>query len=292
MLYPILIAYAIGALTGFWASKRPALTQRWHHVVRAELLITTVTLSITAAWRITSLSQVLWPALIALILFIMLGLTWLTESEPSRASKASLHAWATTPNTGFFVLPASASLAGPAGAVAGVLLDRLSAVIFASYVHLLRKHAPRTQRTVTFWIDQSPIVAMTLGIALHLVGPAPAWTATLTQWASPLMAMIGASIYVGSLLQPSQRIDPRPGIKRWAVLTATSSLLLVPLIVFAPTPALRLVSILCVLSIPAFGALQMSTVYGYSDSVVAAAARYSWILGAIGLLVGYLGLHH
>ena len=63
--------------------------------------------------------------------------------------------------------------------------------------------------------------------------------------------------------------------------------LLVPIVVFAPNSAVRLVAVLVGLSIPAFGPSQFSTVYGYSEPVVAAATRYGWWIGAAGVVAGF-----
>jgi hypothetical protein len=59
--------------------------------------------------------------------------------------------------------------------------------------------------------------------------------------------------------------------------------LFAPIIAFVPTEALRVVAVLCALSIPAFAVPQMALVYGYSDPVVAAGSRYGWFVGAVGL---------
>jgi predicted permease len=282
----VLAAYALGAWLGLWASRRPALERSWPRYVRAQLLVASVVLSVSAAWRLTGVQDVVWPLAVVAVCGLLLVLALALSRGERRAGRAVLWAWTGTPNTGFFVVPFSAAFAGPAALLVGVLADRLGAPLWAVYVHLLRRDAPIPQRRRSSWVDQSPVLALVVGLALHLVGPAPDWPATVSLAMAPVLAATGAAVFVGSVLHPTQRIDPRPGFARWAAFTTLRIALLVPVILLAPDEV-RLALVLCALSIPAFGPAQFSTVYGYSEAVVAAAARYGWWVGGLGIVVGY-----
>lgn len=282
----VLAAYALGAWLGYWASHRPSLERTWPRYVRAQLLVASVVLSISAAWRLTGVQDVVWPLAVVAVCGLLLVLALLLVDGERRGGRATLWAWSGTPNTGFFVVPFSAAFGGSTALLVGVLADRLGAPLWAVYVHLLRRDAPIPQRRRSSWVDQSPVIALGLGLALHLMGPAPEWTSSVSLAMAPVLAATGAAVFVGSVLHPTQRIPARPGLGRWALFVLLRIVLLVPAIVLAPD-GVRLALILCALSIPAFGPAQFSTVYGYAEPVVAASARYGWWVGAIGIVVGY-----
>ncbi len=286
----VLAAYAFGAMLGWAASRRPSLERTWPRYVRAQLLVASVVLSVSAAWRLTGVQDVVWPLAVVAVCGVLLALALLFSRGERRAGRAVLWAWTGTPNTGFFVVPFAAAFGGPAALLVGVLADRLGAPLWALYVALLRRDAPIKQRLSSSWVDQSPVLALVVALALHLVGPAPDWTAAVSLAMAPVLAATGAAVFVGSVLHPTQRIDPRPGLARWAAFVAVRVALLVPAILLAPD-GVRLALILCALSIPAFGPAQFSTVYGYSEPVVAASARYGWWIGAVGIAVGYAITH-
>jgi FtsH-binding integral membrane protein len=286
----VLAAYVLGASLGFWASRRPSLERSWPRYVRGQLLAASIVLSVSAAWRLTGIQDVVWPLAVVAVCGLLLVLALALTRGERAAGRAVLWAWTGTPNTGFFVVPFSAAFAGPTALLVGVLADRLGAPLWAVYVHLLRRDAPIPQRRRSSWIDQSPVLALVVGLALHLVGPAPDWTAAVSLAMAPVLAATGAAVFVGSVLHPTQRIDPRPGLGRWAAFVALRIALLVPVILLAPD-GVRLALILCALSIPAFGPAQFSTVYGYAEPVVAAAARYGWWIGGLGIVVGYAITH-
>lgn len=284
----VLIAYALGGALGLMAARISAFGRVWPHIIRTQTLLASVLLSIAAAWRLNSLDNVLWPVLMVLVFTAMLALALMVTKGENAQGRAVLHTWAATANTGFWVIPVGAALGGSVGALVGVLFDRLAQPLWATYTHLLRRNAPFKQRKRTSFIDQAPMIALGIGLLLHLVGPAPEWTATMTLWAAPIMAATGSAIFVGSVLHPSQRIDPRPGVRTWLAYSAFRLVFFVPLIVFAPSTPIRIVTILGALTIPTFGAPQVSTLYGYADPVVAAASRYAWFFGAIGLIAAVL----
>lgn len=291
MSLTIIAAYAIGLLLGLAANRSTSLGRVWPVIVRIQILVAAIALSIVAVWRIDSIQNVLWPFLMSLVFVGMTIASWLTNSAPDRASKTVLNAWAAGPNTGFWAVPVGAALAGPAGALTGVLMDRIATPFFAFWIWVLRRDAPIKQRRRTSLIDQAPTIALAIGLALHLVGPAPAWTSTITNIAVPLMAAAGAAIFIGSVLHPSQRIDPKPGVVRWLRMVAVRIALFAPIIWFAPSTPIRVVAVLLALSIPAFAGPQVSVLYGYADAAMAAASRYAWFFGAAGLIIAWLLTH-
>jgi hypothetical protein len=114
----------------------------------------------------------------------------------------------------------------------------------------------------------------------------------LSRQAAESLAATGAAIFVGSAFHPSQRVNPRKGFKRWAATVALRIGLLVPLYIFAPSTPIAVVTVLAALSIPAFGASQFSRIYGYSEPEVAAANKYGWYVGAVGLIAALLLVHY
>lgn len=285
MTTAIWIAYVVGASLGLLSARNSALGRVWPVIVRAQMVVGAVALSIAAVWRIDNLDGILWPFLMSLAILVLMGIVWLTYRGPDRAAHAVLQAWAANSNTGFWVIPIGAALGGPSGALAAVLMDRIATPLYAWWVHILRRDAPRPQHRRTSWVDQSGAIALVIGLLLRLTGPAPEWTITMTALATPLLAASGAAVFVGSVLHPSQRIDAAPGVRRYLGLVAVRVVLYLPIVVFAPTTELRVVALLCALSIPAFVAPQISALYGYAEPVVAAANKLGWIFGALGLIV-------
>lgn len=288
MSITVLLAYLVGMGLGLAANRSTALGQVWPVIVRVQILIAAIVLSIIAVWRIDSIQNVVWPFLMALVFVGMTIAAWFTNRAPNRASKTILNAWAAGPNTGFWAVPVAAALAGPAGALTGVLMDRIATPFFALWIWILRKEAPIKQRRRTSLIDQAPTLALLVGLALHLAGPAPEWTSTITNIAVPLMAAAGAAIFIGSVLHPTQRIDPRPGVARWLRMVVVRIALFAPIIWFAPSTPVRVVAVLLAFSIPAFAGPQVSVLYGYADAAMAAASRYGWFFGAAGLVFAWL----
>ena len=278
----VLLAYVAGAGLGLLAARSAGLARVWPGIVRGQVLVASVVLSVAAAWRLRGLEDVLWPVLIAASFAVILVVALATTHGPRRGGVGTLRAWSATANTSFFVIPAAAGLGGPEALVVAVLMDRLGTPLWGVYIALLRRDAPRPQHASTSWIDQSPVIALLVGLGLRALGPAPDWTATVSLVAAPVLAASGAAVFVGSVLHPSQRIPARPGLAPWLWLVLLRVALLAPLAVLAP-PSVTLVVVLAALSIPAFGPPQFSTVYGYAEPVVAAGARYGWFVGALGV---------
>lgn len=286
MTISIALAYTLGIVLGLTAAKVSAFANLWSVIVRAQVLTAALALSIVVVWQIDSLDSVLWPAMLSSVMVIMTLVAFVANrNKPSQLAHASLQTWASNSNTAYFAIPIAAALAGPSAAAAAVLMDRISTPLYAFWVWALRKDAPVQQRKRSSLIDQAPVLAMLIGLALKFTGPAPDWTNDITLIAAPVLAVSGAAVFIGSVMHTSQRMSPRPGLRRWAMLIGVRVTLMLLIAVLAPTPELAIAAVLCALSIPAFGAPQAATVYGYKDSVVAAGARYGWPIGAIGLIV-------
>lgn len=282
----VVLAYAAGAGIGVASSRSLRLAQTWRVVIRWQIVIVSVGVSILAAWRLDGIADLAWPLLAAAFTMVIMAVSWWTTPRGSdRTGRAVLRGWSANANGGFWVIPVATAIAGAPGAVFAVLVDRLYIVIFGFFTWVLRRHAPQRQRMRTSWIDQAPVMALGVGLALNLAGDAPTWTATALEWAAPLLALSGAAVFVGSVLHPSQRIPWRPGMPTWALLSAVRILLFAPAAFLAPNPQIAIAFVLFGFTIPAFFPPQLSILYGYRDSVVAATARWGWIFAPPGIAI-------
>lgn len=285
MTLVVFLAYAAGGGLGYAASRINRLASVWGYFIRAQLILASAVISLLAAWRLQGLADLLWPVLVTGASVIVVGVAYLvTPASPERPGRAVLRGWAANSNGGFWVIPVATAVAGPAGSVIAVLIDRAIVLVFGYFTWVLRRYAPIKQRVRTSWIDQAPLIALIIGLTLNYFSDAPAWTATALTWLAPVMAATGAAMYVGSVLHPSQRLPWRPGMRVWALLNAVRIALLIPLAFLAPTAPIAVALILCAFTVPAFFPPQLSILYGYSDSVVAAASRWTWLFAPIGLV--------
>jgi len=283
-----LVCFVAGGLLGWGAAQGGARTQRvWPVVLRTQILLTSATLSLVAAWRLTSATQLLGPVALAAGLWLMLGATLATRGRRG-IGEVALEAWAVSPNSGFWVVPAATAFAGSTGTMIAVLANVLTTAWGAVEVHLMRRDAPLRQRRATSWVDQSPILASLVGLALHLAGPAPSWTADVLVLAGPLLAFSGAALFTGSVIHPHNLSVARPqhAIRRWASLTVVrvAYYLLVALAAsLGGSTPLLVVAVLSGLSAPSFQPIQLAVLYGYRSEVVVAAVRWGWLLAPVGL---------
>ena len=214
--------FIVGGLVGWGAAHGgPAVQRAWPVCLRVQILATSATLSLVAAWRLTSVGQLLGPLALSAGMWLLLGATLLSRGERS-AGQSSLEAWAVTPNASFWVVPTAAAFAGSAGTMIAVLANVITTAWNAVAVHLMRRDAPFRQRRSTTWVDQSPVLASLVGLLLHLLGPAPTWTADVLTLAGPLLAFSGAALFTGSVIHPHNLAVPRTGhaVRRWGWLTA------------------------------------------------------------------------
>jgi len=286
-----LVWFIVGGLVGWGAAQGGAAVQRaWPVFLRVQILATSATLSLVAAWRLTSVGQLLGPLALSAGMWLLLGATLLSRGERS-AGQSSLEAWAVNPNSGFWVVPTAAAFAGPAGTQIAVLANVITTAWNAVAVHLMRRDAPFRQRRSTTWVDQSPVLASLVGLLLHLVGPAPAWTADVLTLAGPLLAFSGAALFTGSVIHPHNLAVPRTvhAVRRWGWLTALRVVYyglvaaVAAVAALAGSNALVVVAVLTALSAPSFQPIQLSVLYGYRSEVVVAAARWGWVLAPVGL---------
>ena len=216
-----LVWFIVGGLVG-WAAARggPAVQRAWPVFLRVQILVTSATLSLVAAWRLTSVSQLLGPLALSAGMWLLLGATLLSRGRRS-AGQSSLEAWAVAPNASFWVVPTAAAFTGSMGTQIAVLANVITTAWNAVAVHLMRRDAPFPQRRATTWVDQSPLLASLVGVLLHAVGPAPAWTAEVLTLAGPLLAFSGAALFTGSVVHPHNLAVPRPAhaVRRWGWLS-------------------------------------------------------------------------
>ena len=216
-----LVWFVVGGLVGWGAAHGgPAVQRAWPVFLRIQILATSATLSLVAAWRLTSVSQLLGPLALSAGMWLLLGATLVSRGERS-AGQSSLEAWAVSPNASFWVVPTAAAFAGSAGTMIAVLANVITTAWDAVVVHVMRRDAPFRQRRSTTWVDQSPVLASLVGLGLHVFGPAPAWTADVLTLAGPLLAFSGAALFIGSVIHPHNLAVPRTAhaLRRWGWLT-------------------------------------------------------------------------
>jgi hypothetical protein len=283
-----LACFVAGGLVGWGAARGGSTVQRvWPVVLRVQILITSATLSFAAAWRLTSAGELVGPLALTTGMWLLLGAALATRGRRSTGDGA-LEAWAVSPNSGFWVVPAAAAFAGAAGTAIAVLANVLTSLWGGVCVHLMRRDAPRRQRRSTTWVDQSPILASVVGLLLHAIGPAPGWTADVLTLAGPLLAFSGAALFTGSIIHPHNVGVPRTehAVRRWAWLTVVRVLYFVAVTLAAVawgSTALAVVAVLSALSAPSFQPIQLAVLYGYRSEVVVAAVRWGWLLAPLGL---------
>jgi hypothetical protein len=285
MTIAILLAYVIGAVAGFAIARTGRFAVEWRVFIRTQLLLSSALISLLAGWQFSGWSDLLWPVLVTAVCILLIGIAYLlTPKSPSRSADAVLAGWSAIPNPSFWLVPMSDAIAGSAGVIIAVFVDRLARAVFGVFVWVLRRHAPIRQRKRTSFIDEAPFIALIAGLVLNYFSDAPAWTSTVINVAAPFLAATGAAVFIGSVMHPSQRIAWRPGVRVWVILTVVRIALMVPMVLLAPTPAIAVVLALGAFSIPAFFPPQFSVLYGYANSVVAASVRLSWFLAPIGVV--------
>jgi predicted permease len=283
-----LVCFLVGGLLGWGAAHGgPHIRRVWPVVLRVQILVTSATLSFAAAWRLTSAGQLVGPLALAAGLWLMLGAAQITRG-PRSAGEGALEAWAVSPNSGFWVVPAAAAFAGSTGTMIAVLANVITSAWGAVCTHLMRRDAPIRQRRATTWVDQSPILASVLGLLLHLVGSAPGGTADVLTLAGPLLAFSGAALFTGSVIHPHNLGVPRTehALRRWSWLTAlrVAYYLVVAVVAgIASSTPLVVVAVLSGLSAPSFQPIQLAVLYGYRCELVVSAVRWGWLLAPLGL---------
>lgn len=289
MTIAVICGYALGVLAGWSFSRSERVAAMWRKVIRGQIVLVSVFVSLLAAWRLPSVADLLWPIVGGAIGIILVAVALIaTPSGSDRLGRAVLRGWSASPNGGFWAIPVATAVAGAAATVFAVLIDRVLVVIFGVMTWLLRRDAPLRQQRRTSWIDQAPVLALAAGLVLNYFSDAPDWTADALEWSAPVLAMAGAAVFVGSVLHPSQRIPWRPGVKTWTLLVLVRVAFFVPLAFISPDQGMHVVFLLFAFSIPAFFPPQLSILYGYRDPVVAAAVRWGWVFAPIGIAAAVL----
>jgi predicted permease len=256
----------------------------WPIVLRAQIVLTSATLSLVAAWRLTGAGQLLGPLLLAGGLWVVFAAAVLTRGERS-GGESALEAWAAAPNSGFWVVPAATALAGSPGAMVAVLANVINTAWGFACVHLMRRDAPIRQRRSTTWVDQSPLAASAIGLLLHAAGHAPASTKDILTLAGPLLAFSGAALFAGSVVHPHNLGTARPVHVVWRLgwLSAVRVFYFLLVATLATSEPLAVVAALTALSAPSFQPIQLAVLYGYRSGLVNAAVRWEWALAPFGL---------
>jgi hypothetical protein len=280
-----LLCFVVGGLIGWSASRSGSRVQRaWPIALRTQILLTSATLSLFAAWRLTALTQLVGPLFLAGGLWFLYVVAVASRGERS-TGEGALESWAVGPNSGFWVVPVATAFAGSAGAMIAVLANAANAIQNAVCVHLMRRDAPMRQRRSTSWIDQSPVLALAAGLLLHLAGRAPSSSKEVLALAGPLLAFSGAALFAGSVVHPHNLSVPKSdhALRRWAWLTALRIAYFMLIVVCTSNRSLAIVAAVSALSAPSFTPIQQAVLYGYRSGVVNVSVRWGWVLAPCGL---------
>ena len=128
----VFVDYGVGALLGYAVARGGRLVPVWRVFIRANLLLTSIVLSVLAGWRVSGFADLLWPVVVTAVMFVLVGVAYLlTPSSPERPGRAVLRGWSAIPNPGFWLIPVATAIAGAPGAVIAVLIDRVALASFA-----------------------------------------------------------------------------------------------------------------------------------------------------------------
>jgi hypothetical protein len=283
-------AYGLGALIGLVVHRGgPRLRKGWPVYLRLQLVATAGLLGLFSAWRLTAPRQVVAPIVIAGVGGVLLGAAYLVRGGHS-TGLSQLEGWAAFPNSTFWVLPIGGALVGPPASVVAALTNAVYAVPNAVCVHLMRRDAPFPQRHSTSWLDQSMLVAVAIGLLLHLTGPAPAASHWVLVVAGPLLAFVGAALYTGSVFHPHNASVRRTAAesRRWALLTFIRVAYLAAIAVVTNSTAVAVIAVLSAFGPPAFNPPQQAVLYGYRSGLVMIAVRRGWLFLPVGLTLALL----
>ncbi len=283
-------AYAIGALTGLVVHRGgPRLRRGWPIYLRMQLVATAALLGLFSAWRLTAPRQIVAPIVIAGVGGVLLGVAFLVRGGRT-TGQSQLEGWAAFPNSTFWVLPIGGALVGPSASLIAALTNAVYAVPNAVCIHLMRREAPFPQRHSTSWLDQSMLVAVAVGLLLHLSGPAPSASHWVLVIAGPLLAFVGAALYTGSVFHPhNASVVPTPDDRhRWLLLTSIRVVYLGAIAVLTGSTAVAVIAVLSALGPPAFNPPQQAVLYGYRSGLVMIGVRWGWFFLPVGLVLALL----
>lgn len=278
-------AYVVGGLMGVGAHRGgPALRRGWPAYLRIQLVATAALVGLFSAWRLTGAHEIVAPIALAGVGGLLLVVARLIRGDRS-AGLAELEGWAAFPNGTFWVLPIAGALVGATASTITALANAVYAGPNAICIHLMRRDAPFPQRRSTTWTDQSMLLAVVVGLCLHVVGPAPEASRWVLDVAGPLLAFVGAGLYTGSVLHPHNASVARTAdaFRRFVLLSAVRVIYLVIVALVTRSTAVAVIAVLSAFGPPAFNPPQQAVLYGYRSGVVMVAVRWSWILVPIGL---------
>jgi hypothetical protein len=282
-----LIAYATGAALGLAADRSgPRIRRDWPVYLRLQFVATAALLGLVAAWRLTDPLQAVPSIAITGVSFAIVAAALLTRGGQP-VGVAYLDAWSAYPNGAFWVLPVAGALVGTGASAIAAISNALYAIPNAASIHFLRRDAPHPQRVATSWVDQSALVALVIGLFLHLAGPAPHWSRWVLVVSGPLLAFVGAALFTGSVLHP-HNVDTgrtKSGLRRWLFLSGVRMAWLLPIAVITRSRDVAVVAVLSALGAPAFNPVQLAVLYRYRTATVNAAARWGWLTLPVGLAV-------
>ena len=282
-----ILFFVAGATTGWLVARGEGAVQRaWPAILRAQIFATATVLTGTAVWRLTGWRELDNPLILSASLLVPFfgALIFCGQRNLGEVAQES---WSVSANSGYWVVPAAAAIAGPAGTMIAALVTVPNTGIYMWWTAILRRNAPTTQRRSTGWADYSPLLAACAGLLLREIHRAPASTSVILTWVGPLLAFSGAALVSGSIFHPHNLASAttRESLWRWTWLTGLRvAYCAVIFIVVTPTP-LRIVALLTAFSAPAFSPVQLTVLYGYRSSVVNSAVRWGWALAPIGLFI-------
>ena len=284
-----LVWFAVGGLVGWGAAHGgPAVQRAWPVFLRIQILATSATLSLVAAWRLTSVGQLLGPLALSAGMWLLLGATLVTRGERS-AGQSSLEAWAVTPNASFWVVPTAATFAGSAGTMIAVLANVITTAWNAVAVQLIRHDAPvppapldHVGRPISRpgLTRRAPAARPRTGSGLDRRRVDPGRPPAGVFRGRPVHRVGDPSAQPGGA-PDGARAAPLELVDRGAVglLRAGSA----TAATLAGSTALTVVAVLTALSAPSFQPVQLAVLYGYRSEVVVAAVRWGWVLAPLGL---------
>jgi hypothetical protein len=72
----VVLAYALGAAIGVASSRSVHLAGAWRLVIRWQIVIVSVGVSLLAAWRLEGIADLAWPLLAAGFTFAIMAVAW------------------------------------------------------------------------------------------------------------------------------------------------------------------------------------------------------------------------
>ena len=90
----VVLAYALGAAIGVASSRSASLASVWRVIIRYQIVLVSVGVSILAAWRLEGFADLGWPLLAAGITAVIMACAWWTTPRGAdRTGSAVLRGW-------------------------------------------------------------------------------------------------------------------------------------------------------------------------------------------------------